>query len=100
MSKGHVKLSPYYPPPGSVASGAAGSVLNAVSATAGNLVTAGTVPVAVFGPYSSVITRSVLQHSGFYWIIAAKCAVERMARYTAQKSGENVESYHDGKVLV
>jgi hypothetical protein len=88
VQKSNLVLSPYYPPPGSVASGSvAGSVFNSISATASNVITAGHVPVSVFGPYSSVNTGLILQHSGYYYLIAAKCGMERMARFGAEEKG-------------
>lgn len=90
VQKNGLVLSPYYPSPGSVASGSgqiAASVFNSISATAANVITAGQVPVSVFGPYSSANTALMLQHSGYYYLIAAKCAMERMSRFGAEEKG-------------
>jgi hypothetical protein len=63
-------------------------MFNSFTATATNVITAGQVPVSVYGPYSSVNPSLILQHSGYYFLIAAKCAMERMARFNAEENGE------------
>ncbi|KAJ3098967.1 hypothetical protein HDU96_010877 [Phlyctochytrium bullatum] len=42
-----------------------------------NVFTGGEVPVGVFGPYSTASPHNVVQHAGFYYFIAARCAEER-----------------------
>ncbi|KAJ3205854.1 hypothetical protein HDU67_008582, partial [Dinochytrium kinnereticum] len=72
-----------YPPPGSIpnatqnASAATQSLLNTISNTSMNVITGGEVPVATFGPYSATNPYNVVQHAGFYYFIAARCAEER-----------------------
>ncbi|KAJ3023675.1 hypothetical protein HKX48_001899 [Thoreauomyces humboldtii] len=83
-----------FPPPGQVppqaATPHAHSFLNTVTTTGINVLTGGdaAVPVAPqFGLFSSINPALVVQHSGYYYFIAASCAEERWKRFRdAQKT--------------
>ncbi|KAJ3278121.1 hypothetical protein HK104_002636 [Borealophlyctis nickersoniae] len=81
-----------FPPPGSLpsahtATGQAATLINTVANTAGNVMSGGDVPVSVFGPFSATNPALVVQHAGFYYFLAARCAEERWRRFKgAEKS--------------
>jgi hypothetical protein len=58
-------------------------LLNTISNTSMNVISGGEVPVATFGPFSATNPNSVVQHAGFYYFMAARCAEERWAKFKA-----------------
>ncbi|KAK5673417.1 hypothetical protein QVD99_000865 [Batrachochytrium dendrobatidis] len=68
-----------YPPPG-FASNQAQSILNTVSNTGLNLI-AGEAATSLFSPFSSVNPVFTVQHAGFYYVLAARCAEERWNKF-------------------
>ncbi|KAJ3101625.1 hypothetical protein HDU97_001238 [Phlyctochytrium planicorne] len=82
-----------HPPPGSIpnatqnAAAATQSLLNTISNTSMNVITGGEVPVATFGPYSASAPYNVVQHAGYYYFIAARCAEERWRKVKEAEKG-------------
>ncbi|KAJ3037737.1 hypothetical protein HDV00_001387, partial [Rhizophlyctis rosea] len=86
IATGKIGLKVPFPPPGSMpstnsATGQAQSLINTISNTAGSVIAGGDLPVTVFGPFSASNPAQVVQHAGYYYFLAAKCAEERWKRF-------------------
>ncbi|TPX72790.1 hypothetical protein SpCBS45565_g00138 [Spizellomyces sp. 'palustris'] len=86
LATGKIGLRLPFPPPGSLpaahtATGQAQSFLNTLSNNSMNVLSGGDVPVAVFGPFSATNASLVVQHAGYYYFLAARCAEERWKRF-------------------
>ncbi|KAI8910083.1 Foie gras liver health family 1-domain-containing protein [Entophlyctis helioformis] len=79
IASAKTKLVLPYPPPGSTANQAQ-SLLNVVSNTGFNFM-AGEAAASMFSPFSSVNPVFTVQHAGFYYLLAARCAEERWSKF-------------------
>nr|KAJ3420603.1 hypothetical protein HK105_005483 [Polyrhizophydium stewartii] len=84
IASSRMQLTLPYPPPGSAANQAQ-SLLNAVSNTGLNLI-AGESAASLFSPFSSVNPVFTVQHAGFYYLVAARCAEERWYKFNKAAS--------------
>ncbi|KAJ3175049.1 hypothetical protein HDU87_006445 [Geranomyces variabilis] len=75
-----------YPPPGTVlatssTTGQGQSFLNTISSTSIHALSGGENAAAQFGPLSATNPSQVVQHAGYYYLVAASCAEERWKEF-------------------
>ncbi|KAJ3416366.1 hypothetical protein HDV05_001934 [Chytridiales sp. JEL 0842] len=90
-----------FPPPGSTsvsptggATAATQNLLNTISNTSMNVISGGEVPISTFGPFSASNPNLVVQHAGFYYLMAARCAEERWSKFVAAEEKYQAFALH------
>eukprot|EP00842_Homolaphlyctis_polyrhiza_P001983 jgi/Hompol1/2786/HPOL_000378-RA len=85
-----------YPPPGATANTSL-SLNNIVANPGLSLISSDGMAAALFSPFSSVNPLFTVQHAGYYYLLAARCAEERWNKFKKASASSILRPLHSAK---